>query len=333
MKLPLTYGLLVSAVLLAAAGAAPPGRPHVLTIEGDSTVAFAPQAGLEPVKIDYKARVEYLVETRIGDEAMKAAGAGSKSTTRKAPAVKVKSKAGKTITVKTAGRIDLSIHAAEVTLRQNGQPVMDVRMSRARFQGQLQPGLPPIDVTANNAPPRLNETLRTFDVTAATLLLDEDARVIGRNFWTDAPFHALVETILSIHTPIPHNVDVWEAPTQLAMGNGQTARGTLRFEKDKASLAATEGLVKVKVSGTLKAEGIVAGRFIKDGAYTVTGEQSYDPETQEWRSVGWSVAIDNDLANPAGQTVARARGTMLVQSKRLDERASEAETPGAKSGP
>ena len=43
----------------------------------------------------------------------------------------------------------------------------------------------------------------------------------------------MIETILSIHTPIPRDVNSWEAPTQLAMGHGQTAKGMLRFEKIK----------------------------------------------------------------------------------------------------
>ena len=48
----------------AAAAALPPGRPYVLTIKGDNTVTFVPETGLAPLPIDYKARVEYLVNSR-----------------------------------------------------------------------------------------------------------------------------------------------------------------------------------------------------------------------------------------------------------------------------
>ena len=54
-----------------AAGARPgerprlPGRPHLLTIEGANTVTFVPQAGLNPYRIEYRARVEYLVNTHL----------------------------------------------------------------------------------------------------------------------------------------------------------------------------------------------------------------------------------------------------------------------------
>lgn len=52
---------------------------------------------------------------------------------------------------------------------------------------------------------------------------------------------------------------------------------------------------------------------------TVAGEQSYESISGEWRTARWSVAVDNELANPAGQTVAHARGTMLVQSRAVDD--------------
>ena len=77
--------------------------------------------------------------------------------------------------------------------------------------------------------------------------------------------------------------------------------------------------MKVKVSGVLKAEGVVAGNLIKDGTYTVTGEQLYEPSSREWKSARWSVVVDNELANPAGVVVARAKGNMLVESRLFDD--------------
>lgn len=307
---------LLAATVLAAAGAVPPGRQHVLTVEGENTVTFVPQAGLAPVAVEYRARVEYVVDTRSADDPAGPAGDAAKPAAKK-PAARGRSKASKAA-AKAAGRVDLSVHSATFALRQNGQPVFESRMDRSRFQGQPQPGAPAVDVTAANAPPRLAEILKTFDRPAATLYLDADAKVIGRELRSDAPLHALVETLLSVHTPIPRDVGTWEAPTRLAMGQGQTARGTLRFEKDKDSLARSGGLVTAKVSGTLRAEGVVVGQFIKDGTYKVTGEQSYDPETREWRSARWSVEIDNELANQGGQTVAHARGTMTLQSRAVE---------------
>ena len=101
------------------------------------------------------------------------------------------------------------------------------------------------------------------------------------------------------------------------MGQNQTAKGMLRFEKDKGSAALPGGLIRVKVSGVLKAEGVMVGNFIKDGRYTVSGEQHYDPKSREWKKATWSVDVANELANAAGVTVAQAKGKMLVDSKML----------------
>ena len=73
--------------------------------------------------------------------------------------------------------------------------------------------------------------------------------------------------------------------------------------------------MRVKVSGVLKAEGAIVGNFIKDGRYTVTGEQHYDPKSREWKNATWSVDVANELANAGGVTVAHAKGKMLVDSK------------------
>ena len=102
------------------------------------------------------------------------------------------------------------------------------------------------------------------------------------------------------------------------MGHGQTARGLLRFQKTKESVADQRGLIKVKVSGVLKAEGAVVGNLVKDGTYAVTGEQSYDPASfREWKTARWSVAVRTELANANGVTLAHGQGNMLVQTQAL----------------
>jgi hypothetical protein len=323
--LVLTASTVAAATAAPGAGSLPPGRQHLLTIEGDNTVAFVPQAGLDPVKIDYQARVEYLVNTRTGEEA----AAARKKTARKTAgtSAKAKRKGNDDHAPTIAAVVDVSLHSTESRFRQNGRPVVESRASRSRFQGRLQPDAPVLSVSSNEAPPLLQELLKSFDTSAATMLVDDSSKVVERKVRFEGPLRALSETLLSIHTPIPRDVAFWEAPTQLAMGHGQTARGTLRFEKDKQSVAATGGLVTVKVSGVLKAEGAVVGKLIKDGTYTVTGEQAYDPRSREWRSARWSVAVDNELASPGGLTVARAKGTMLVQSKALGDVPPSASEP------
>ena len=242
----------------------------------------------------------------------------------------VKRKRGSKAAPKAASAIDITLHSTEMRLRQNDQVVVESRISRSRFQGRLRPDAPVLSVSYKEAPPALELLLKKFDTPAASVLLDDRSRAVRRVVRFDGPLHAIVETLLSIHTPIPKEMAFWEAPTQLAMGHGQTAKGILRFEKDKESVAKTGGLVKVRLSGKLRAEGAMVGNLIKDGTYTVTGDQQYDPHTREWKSARWSVAINNELANAAGFTVARATGHMVVESKALDSGSSAVAGPNPK---
>ncbi len=314
---------------IAAAGARPiertrlPGRQHLLTIEGTNTVTFVPQARVDPYRIEYRARVEYLVNTRGSGEAnLVTEGDGKAATERTTTGAPdaIKRKKGSRAGSKVTGSVDIALHSTEMRFKQNDQVVLESRISRARFQGRFQPDAPVLTVSYKQAPPALELLLKKFDTPAASVLLDDRARVVRRVVRLDGPLHAIVETLLSIHTPIPRDMAFWEAPTQLAMGHGQTAKGILRFQKDKESVAQTGGLVKVRVSGKLRAEGAVVGNLIKNGIYTVTGGQEYDPHTREWKSARWSVDINNELANAAGFTVAQAQGQMVVESKALDAR-------------
>lgn len=294
----------------------PPGRPYVLKITGDNTITFVPQVGLNPLTIDYRAEVGYLVNARAIEPGQvksvpsparaKSGGRGSR------PAGKSGEADGKEERSSVVGAVDLALHATEWTVRHDGKMFVEARMSRARFRERLRPQAPVISVAYNEAPPALHELLNIFDTTAASILIDDRARVVRRRIRHEAPMHALVETLLSIHTPIPRDVGAWEAPTRLAMGHGQTASGMLRFEKVKPAGPERSGVVQVKVSGVLKAQGAVVGNLIKDGTYTVSGEQSYDPRAREWVSARWSVAIRTELANRGG-TVAHGQGKMLVE--------------------
>ncbi len=333
LLVPVSGIIAAGAIARPDAGSLPPGRQYRLKIEGDNTVTFLPQVGLNPLRIDYLARVEYLVNTRsIGEaEARSNVAVKKRKTGRKAAGAvdRVKRKGVDAVASKAAGAVDVAIHSSEMRFQQNGQIVLESRISRARFQGRIRPDVPVLNVSYRDAPPALQEVLRTFDTTAASVLLDDRSNALARRVRSEGPLHAVIETLLSIHTPIPRDVAFWEAPTQLAMGHGQTAKGLLRFEKAKERVA-DRGLLKVKVSGVLEAEGAIVGNFVKDGTYTVTGEQSYDPRSREWKSARWSVVVKTELANAAGITLAHAQGNMLVETKALDDLPASAEGPTAK---
>jgi hypothetical protein len=325
---------------VSALAAVPPGRQYRVTIQGENTVTFVPQAQLPPMRVDYKAKVEYIVDTRYGkdkpapdlavdDEKPPVEEVSPKKTApRKGARPKARAKGVDPSAAQISGAVDLALHSSEMTLRHNGQSVVETRITRSRFQGRLQPDTPAMNVGERDAPPRLQEILKGYDVVAASLAIDDDFKVVGRKYRSEGPQRAMIETLLSIHTPIPRGVDSWDSPTQLAMGQGHTAKGTLRFEKDAKASATSSDVVKVKVSGVLKAEGVLAGNLIKDGTYSVNGEQTFDAHTREWTASLWSVVVVNELANQAGLTVAQAKGKMTVESKALD---SVKPTPAAAS--
>lgn len=320
---------IVAAAPRAALAGLPPGRPYVLTIKGDSTITFVPEAGLAPLPIDYKARVEYLVNSR-SIEATAAREPSSRKKMRRKGSSRgdhAQPRPSSDDGNRPSAAVDLALHSAEITLRHRGQVVVQSRINRARFQGRLLPDAPILNVSYNQAPPRLQQVLATFDKTGASILLDDRANVLTRRVRDDGPLHAIIETLLSIHTPIPGDLGSWEAPTQLAMGHGQTAGGTLRFAREKPDMkpdvkpTGVGGAIVVKVSGVLEAEGAIAGNFIKDGTYMVTGEQTYDSLSRQWTSARWSVEIRTTLVSQ-GVTVAHGQGKMLVESRAWETRAA-----------
>src|SRR6185312_15870273 len=112
------------------AGPIPPGRQHLLTIEGENTVTFVPQVGLPEFKIDYQAKVAYIIDTRFGKEAKPSSeGAPAEKIDARdtGPPPKTKGKRGESPASKATGAVDLSLHSSEMTFRQNGQAILETK--------------------------------------------------------------------------------------------------------------------------------------------------------------------------------------------------------------
>ena len=212
------------------------------TIEGENDITFAPAAGLDPSKVEYRARIEYLVKTRTGRKSKPTRQSASKKKTRS------KSSADGEEGQERRRRTTNPHPPSRPRLISRSMPPRWTSFRTARrwcsrgspgrsFQGRFMPDAPVLSVNYREAPPPLQDLLKRFDVTAASVLLDDRARVLRRQVRLQGPLHAITETLLSIHTPIPTDAAFWEAPTQLAMGHNQTAKGMLRFEKDKGSIA------------------------------------------------------------------------------------------------
>jgi len=316
----------LSAVVVAAgakpATAPPPaGDPYDLTMTGNLLVNFNPELGRPALKVDYEIRVEYLVRQETAEEAEAA------KVEKKAPAKRPKKNA-----VKVDRTIALTLHTFRLTSRQNGEVVYESKLSRQRYQMRPSAGAAVQSLPFSQAPPALQDLLRKFDATTGVLQVDDRGLAVGRKVLIEGALTPVLETALSVHTPIPKDLAYWESPTRLPMAPGQTARGILRFEKEKAPAAAPAGgPIRVRVSGTLQGEGTIAQNLIKNANYAVTGDQKYDPATRSWTSARWTVQVRNDLATPAGVAVAHAEGTMTLLAE--PHKSTPATDPGPEATP
>ena len=83
---------------------------------------------------------------------------------------------------------------------------------------------------------------------------------------------------------------------RLAMGQGNSAAGTLKFEK-VGPPAAPNAPVKVKVSGDLAATATGGQAKVKKSLYSVSGEQTYDPASKGWTAAHWVIDISLELTD------------------------------------
>jgi hypothetical protein len=187
-------------------------------------------------------------------------------------------------------------------------------MSRAGLREKARPGAKAVETPYDQAGPGLQEHLRTYGTPLVTRSLDAHGHETGRTILVEsrtAPVQVgLADTILSVHAPFPDDLDRWEAPGRIAMGLGRSAEGTLRFEK--VEKPGPDGTVRVAVSGTLKVEGVLGPGKVKNGVYTVKGEQTFDLPTKGWRSARWTVDVALDVTTLDDQPGGHAVGSLVL---------------------
>jgi hypothetical protein len=213
------------------------------------------------------------------------------------------------------GAVDVSIHSIDLTMKTGGKALtshFDRSESRTRNGGQER-------VAAyDKAPPALRKIMEEYDRPVATIELDSEGSETGRTLKVDSKSLFVVNGTIDItrifHVRFPEGKDRWEAPAKLPMGTGQYARGTLKYQKLPSNTAG--GPVRVKVSGELGLAGKMGGGEVKDGTFTVSGEQVYDPAGRGWSSGVLDIVLKYDIevnAKPAGS----ASGTIKVTLQRL----------------
>jgi len=213
------------------------------------------------------------------------------------------------------GAVDVSIHSIDIEMKVGGKATtshFDRTAIRTKDGGQERV------VVYDKAPSALRTVMEEFDRPVATIALDSEGGETGRSLKIDKTslliVHGMIDNTRIFHVRFPQGKDRWEAPAKIPMGFGQYARGTLTYQKVDSTAAA--GPVRVKVSGELRLTGKMGGGEIKDGKFTVSGEQVYDPAGRECASGALAIVLKYDIevnAKPAGST----SGTMKVTLQRL----------------
>jgi hypothetical protein len=282
---PWTLLRVTSAILFATTGLAaraddpkpPAGRAYSLTAESDAVIT-SPNPQDKPLQINGWTRIDYFLD-------------------------------------RNPAALDVLVHSLALTMKQNGRLSQKTSMSRTRFRHMPQPGAETVDVPFEKGPAGLQAVLGTFDVPIVSLKLDASGREVSRNVRIEEQdkakgLVAIAEMIVSLHAPFATGSATWEAPVSIAIGEGQSSKGTLKFEKVGQP---SQGIVKVRVSGQLALTGAMGQGQFKNGLYVVSGEQLYDTAAKEWKSGKWTMNISADMVNASNdKPIGSMKGTMVV---------------------
>jgi hypothetical protein len=205
----------------------------------------------------------------------------------------------------------LLVNSAEVRATMGAKEMMNAKLSRAGFidntVGRKN------EVKTADAPAQLKQLLTdSFDTPICKLELDADGKEVKRTVVAGPGAATLIDSGMIANARMFHpryaaNADEWEDTLEVSSNNG-VATGKATYTK----VPGGKGRQVVKVSGTLTADGVkgVGGVMIDEAKYTVTGEQTYDPERKEW--VKGNMTMDVAFKMTQGVNKGTAKGVMEV---------------------
>jgi len=215
----------------------------------------------------------------------------------------------------------LRLGSLQVKLKTGDQEMMDVKMNRDGISGTK--AGKKFEVKLENAPePQQMMLTDTFDSPICKLETDEAGKelkrtVIAGRGASGVLDNGLVANCMMFHPWYESDKDEWRADVEVSAGE-TSVKGPLAYKKMPGGKG---GQQIVKVSGTLTADGVKdrKGNTIKDGKYTITGQQTYDTTRKEWVAGQWSMDIAFAMTRN-DKELARAKGTMAVTFEMLPEK-------------
>jgi len=174
-------------------------------------------------------------------------------------------------------------------------------------------------ILAETAPENVKNSLQNqYDVPFCKLELDKQGTVVKRlNLASKEIQPESIDTTIAnallFHPRFDPSAKEWSAATELSMGHGSFAKGTLHYTRK------TKGKPPfvVKVSGLFENDRVHqfgSPVTIRRARYVVTGEQAYDPKREEWVSGNLKIDVTNDV-EAEEKIVGKASGTIIATFK------------------
>lgn len=214
----------------------------------------------------------------------------------------------------------LQVDLAQVKSTAGGQEQINARMTRTSFTDFS--GGTTKEVKAEDGPPQLKRLLTdSFGSPLCKLEVDATGKELKRTIVAGPGAKQLIDSGMIANTTLFHpwyatDQDEWEAPMEISAGF-TIVSGKVKYTK----IPGGKGSQATKVAGTLPLDGVKGpgGLLIKNGKYTVTGEQTYDPTRGEWIDGKLTMEVSFKL-HEGDKPIGSASGTMNLKFELLPDK-------------
>ena len=197
----------------------------------------------------------------------------------------------------------LTFDSIRVKMKEEGKDWFMAHLSAKRFL-RTENGVTEEKPIEKVPEPLRQSLLESFDVPIIKIEVDQNGKETKRSFLGGANANLITDQVANtqfFHPPFFLDRDEWQADTEVSVGKGQFAKGTLTYLKG----AKTNGKWTCKVKGTLTNESKPKENFTARTTFVIKGEQVYDLAQREWCSgrhdLDFSMTITGDGETATGK--------------------------------
>lgn len=214
----------------------------------------------------------------------------------------------------------LFLDSTFVKAEMNGQPLMNNLTNAEKFMETK--GDKKTEILINDANDELKKIL-VDSYTAPICVLTVDASgaetersIVAKEGAKSQIDNGIIANCTMFHPPYFADKREWERQTEFSAGNGAYVKGNLLYKKGEKTAAGQ----KVTFAGTLTNPGYLRpGTPLKmeNNVYKITGEQTYDPASQEYVSGKLVIDVSFDLS-VSDKAIGNAKGKMKLTFNRKE---------------